>query len=380
MKEYSEIFLERLKEKEEHQNKSQYENKNLQKNNLNSLNEKNINFNTIERIIKFNKSKTNDKGMNFRNIPEWQINNIKNEIEKNNNINDSVNINKINNENDLLIQRPNVSLNNNQNNINDSYNNSNILKKNNLNDNNKRYKNNFDNINQKKEILYNFGYKKQDRLEPLKLSLIEDTIKEQEMEYHRQKLEIENLKKKFEDLYLNDKEKRNNKYTISKENTISKKAHSTLETNYYEYLSKVVEEELNLTKNQMNILDKEANLLYNKYNKNIKEKNNLLKHNNYLRNNKFLSNVGNKIIIKNNNSNNKYKINTNKEISVPIPLLMSCMVNQDKRNINLQKYYNHQRIKFFSPIKNNKINFFQDYNRNNINFIAIQKKLLYSKN
>ena len=99
-----------------------------------------------------------------------------------------------------------------------------------------------------------------------------------------------------------------------------------------------------------------------------------------MRNNKFLSNVGNKIIIKNNNSNNKYKINTNKEISVPIPLLMSCMVNQDKRNINLQKYYNHQRIKFFSPIKNNKINFFQDYNRNNINFIAIQKKLLYSKN
>ena len=296
MKEYSEIFLERLKEKEEHQNKSQYENKNLQKNNLNSLNEKNINFNTIERIIKFNKSKTNDKGMNFRNIPEWQINNIKNEIEKNNNINDSVNINKINNENDLLIQRPNVSLNNNQNNINDSYNNSNILKKNNLNDNNKRYKNNFDNINQKKEILYNFGYKKQDRLEPLKLSLIEDTIKEQEMEYHRQKLEIENLKKKFEDLYLNDKEKRNNKYTISKENTISKKAHSTLETNYYEYLSKVVEEELNLTKNQMNILDKEANLLYNKYNKNLKEKSKLIKDNNFSRNNRFLSKFGKKII------------------------------------------------------------------------------------
>ena len=372
MKGYSEIFLEKMKEKEEYKNKNQYEN--LKKSNLNSLYENNINQNVKDNIIKLNKSKINDNAINFRNFPERQINRVKDEFKIINNFKDSDNINKNNNENDLLIKRPTVSLINKQNNINDSYNNSNIyLKKNNLNDNNKRYNNIFDNIDPNKEILYNFGYKKQDRLEPLKLSLIEDSIKEQEMEYQRQKMEIENLKKKFEELYLNESEKRRNKCTVSKTSTISKKTHSSLETNNYEHLSKIVEEELNLTKNQMNILDKEANLLYNKYNKHLKEKCKLIKYNDYSRNNRFLSKLGKKIIIKNDYSNNKYKINTNKEISVPIPLLMSCMVNQDKRNINLQKYYNHQRIKFFSPIKNNKINFFQDYNRNNIKVKRMQK-------
>ena len=372
MKGYSEIFLEKMKEKEEYKNKNQYEN--LKKSNLNSLYENNINQNVKDNIIKLNKSKINDNAINFRNFPERQINRVKDEFKIINNFKDSDGVDKNNNENDLLIKRPTVSLINKQNNINDSYNNSNIyLKKNNLNDNNKRYNNIFDNIDPNKEILYNFGYKKQDRLEPLKLSLIEDSIKEQELEYQRQKMEIENLKKKFEELYLNESEKRRNKCTVSKTSTISKKTHSSLETNNYEHLSKIVEEELNLTKNQMNILDKEANLLYNKYNKHLKEKCKLIKYNDYSRNNRFLSKLGKKIIIKNDYSNNKYKINTNKEISVPIPLLMSCMGNQDKRNINLKKYYNHQKLNFFSPNVNNRINFFQDFNKNNINGRRFQK-------
>ena len=39
--------------------------------------------------------------------------------------------------------------------------------------NNKHY---FDNKDSNKEIIYNFGYKKEERLEPLKLSLIKDTL------------------------------------------------------------------------------------------------------------------------------------------------------------------------------------------------------------
>lgn len=363
MKGYSEIFLEKLKEKEEYQNINQYETENFKNINNNLLHENNINQNSIDNIIKFNKSKSNDNENNFRKFPEWHINNVKHTTKKINKIDNSNNFNIINNDNDniLLIQKPNISLINNQNN-NNSYINSNIyIKKNKLSNNNKRYSKIIDNINPNKEILYNFGYKKQDRIEPLKLSLIEDSIKEQEMEYQRQKMEIENLKKKFEKVYLNDSEKKHNKCTICKTNTLSKKRNSCLETNNYEYLSKVVEEELNLTKKQMNILENEANLLYNKYKKNQKEISKL-KDNNNSRNNKFLLKLGKTIIVKENYSNNKYKINKNKKISVPIPLLMSCMVNQDKKNISLKKYYIHQRINFFSPNFSNRVNFFQNFN------------------
>ena len=294
-----------------------------------------------------------------------------------NNLIDNSNINV------TLIQKPMVSyINNNLNNdfsndnINDINNDNNNIYKNSYNylkrysldDNNETFKNISDKINSQKEIIYNFGYEKNERLEPLKLCLIEDTINEHEQEYQKLKKERENLKKKFEELYYKDSEKINNNNYIGK-NKKSKKNNLNLDTNNnYEYLSRAVEQELNLTNKQMNLLDKEANIKYNQHKNYLKEKNKLLNKNNYQRDNKIFSNQGMNIIKKNKYDNNKNKLNTNKkEIKVPIPLLMSCMLGENKKNNIKPKFsFEYQKQNYFSPMAKKGFNFFLNYNGNYI--------------
>ena len=352
MKGYSDIFKEKIKEKEV-KNKNQFESNNFIYSNYQK--DKLINQGSIHKYNKF--KKTNCFNNNFMNdLLEWQKSNEENEINDNNlEIN---NYNKKGYEKDSLIQKPSVSfISNNKNN---SYQNSNYnLKKWRISDNNRRLNNIFDNINPEKEIVYNFGYRKQDRLMPLKLNLIEDTIKDKD--YENNKREKENLKKNFEKIYSNDSKKKKN-YFIGEKIAFTKKNNFYIKTNNYEYLSKAVDQELNITKNQMNILDKEADILYNKYKENIKEKSKLIKNGNYSKNNKFFSKQGINIIRKSKCLNNKLKIYNEKEIKIPIPLLISSINNKNKRNLNKNNYC--QRDNYFSPKEKKGIYFFQNFNNN----------------
>ena len=287
----------------------------------------------------------------------------KNEEQNNINYNfDDSNTKNNYNNNIPLIQKPSVSYVSNEN----TYNNpNNYLKRYVLDDKNESLKLISKNINPKKEIVYNFGYKKHERLEPLKLYLIEDTIKEQEQEYQKQKKEKEDLQKKFEELYSKDLSKKNNNYFIRKKNTNSRSNNLMIDTNNnYEYLSKEVEHELNLTNRQMDLLDKEANIQYNQYKNFLKEKNKLLINNNQ-RYNKIFYKQGINIIKKNKFDINKNKLKTNKEIGVPIPLLLSCMFDENKRK-NIKQKYSFEFFKHnnFSPLEKKGFHYFHKINGN----------------
>ena len=192
----------------------------------------------------------------------------------------------------------------------------------------------------------------------MKLNLIEDSIKIQEREYEKKKIEREHLKKQFQKLYSNNFENKNNNYYINK-NKINTKKNENIKTNNSEFLSKIAEKELNITKNQMNILDKESSILYNKYKKNIKIKYELLKRNNHSENKIFLSKQGTNIIKNNKYLNNKFIFNNNKEIRVPT--LLNSFMNKNKRNIEVNKYYKDLS---FSPKAKNVLYFFKNFNDN----------------
>ena len=133
----------------------------------------------------------------------------------------------------------------------------------------------------------------------MKLSLIEDTITIKKDEIKLKNEENEDLKKQKvkinENLYKMRKNKE--KYIISKINSDTK--------NNDEYLSRAVEQELNLTNTQMKNLEKDANKVYNKFKyKSIKK----IIHS---RSNKFLTKQGINIIQKDENFKNE--LNTNKK-------------------------------------------------------------------
>ena len=330
---YSNIYKEKLKQ-----------NKNIPLNNVlkSTKKEKELfvknqnNINHKENIIKFD------------NLSESLV---KNEIYKNSLIkvfhekdNYSSNFNQNNKDDEL---KPTISfINKNINNLNH---NSNIYLKRYYNlEENRRLKNIFDNINPNKEIIYNFGYEKKDRLEPLKLSLIEDSIniKEDEIKLKR-KEKKEDLKKQKEKKNLNfDIKKINND---NKKNKISKI--NLKDKNNDEYLYKAVEQELNLTNSQMNNLAKEANIIYNKF---LKKKNQSLNIN-YSRNNNFLSRQGINIIQK--SENNKFRNG----------------LNYHKQNISISKPLLIKNKNFFSPQVKKDFNFFQKHN----NYDCIKKRKIF---
>ena len=372
----NEELNEKQSEEQNHENQYNYENK-INKNLLSTIDN---NRNQIQQNdMSLNKQIFDNDLLQLKSLQENNDNNIEEESSKDNIINISQDNNDEDEENDIiknnynknnmLDEMPFVSLINSNHNIyNYSNNFSNYYLRRHSLDNSRTLRKFLNNINPNKEIIYNFGYKKKDRLEPLKLNLIKDTIEEQEKEYERKKKEKETLRKQLEDLNSKKSQKKNN---LNSEKNIHTKKYNNLDTNNnYEYLSKLVEQELNLTNKQMNILDKEVNNIYDNYKKSVREKNKMLKANKHSGNNKFLSNRGkyiinkdiNKSIDKNNNNKNK-----NKGINVPIPLLMSCMIENNKRdNMNLNGYYYENQRYFYSPKEKYGFNYLHNYSDNQI--------------
>ena len=115
-----------------------------------------------------------------------------------------------------------------------------------------------------KDIIYNFGYDKKNRIETLDLKLHKDSIEEQEKEYLRRKEEEVNKKKKEIYLQLNNNVINQNNNVINKK---EKKKENNLQLKNFEdkLIFDKVDNELNITLRQMNLLNNEANLAYKKY-------------------------------------------------------------------------------------------------------------------
>ena len=248
--------------------------------------------------------------------------------------------------------------------------------------NNMDIKTSFDIINSHKEIIYNFGYKKEERLEPLKLSLIRDTLTPQKQK-NQNKIREKELSQKKDEIYENIPEKKTN--SINGSNSLNPKINNSINFKKDEYLSKMVEQELNLTNRQMNMLDKEVNIIYNNYKGRINEKNKLLKINEHLKFHKFLSNQ-NIRIIKNNihyfkKNKNKFHVNSKKEIKVPISLLMPYKIDENSNNNYINNYYKNKKQNYFlSPLAQKGFHFFQNINNKYINFNSNNEEKKLTKN
>ena len=143
--------------------------------------------------------------------------------------------------------------------------------------------NNNNNV-EEKDIIYNFGYKKDERIEPLKLSLIKNTIGEYESKKKSIQNKIDNEKNnlkllnKYENKSTNsiaEVQNANNKRNLG-EISSKKNIYKTEEELAYfkekDLFDEIIEEKgLNITQRQMSTLDQETNKLYN-YFKEISKK------------------------------------------------------------------------------------------------------------
>jgi len=227
--------------------------------------------------------------------------------------------------------------------------------------NNKNY---FDNKDSNKEIIYNFGYKKGERLEPLKLSLIKDTLNLQKHRDQNKNREKEVLKN--QDKIKNNHSELNNINVINGKKSLHQKINNSVNHKKDEYLSKMVEQELYVTNSQMNMLDKEVNKIYNNYKNKMKDKNKFLKINEYLRYHRFLSNQDIRIIKNNRNdyekNKNKFHVNSKNDIKLPNKLLMPYKIGENVNN-NSNNYYNNKKQNYIlSPLAQKGIHFFQNIN------------------
>ena len=128
----------------------------------------------------------------------------------------------------------------------------------------------------------------------------------------------------------------------------------------------MVEQELYVTNNQLNILDKEVNKIYNNYKNKMKDKNKFLKINEYLRYHRFLSNQDIRIIKNNRNdykkNKNKFHANSKNDIKLPNKLLMPYKIGENVNN-NSNNYYNNKKQNYIlSPLAQKGIHFFQNIN------------------
>ena len=107
----------------------------------------------------------------------------------------------------------------------------------------------------------------------------------------------------------------------------------------------------------MNILDKDANKLYIKYKKNIKDNNAILKRNINSVNNIFLCKQATNGIKKNKDLNTRFSLKNNKLLITPLPLLMPSK-SENKRSIIFYKYNKNKKDIFFTPKQQKRIAFF----------------------
>lgn len=243
--------------------------------------------------------------------------------------------------------------------------------------NNKNY---FDNNDYNKEIIYNFGYKKEERLEPLKLSLIKDTLNLQKKKDHNKIREKELLKN--QDKIKNNHSELNNINVINGKKSLHQKINNSVNNKKDEYLSKMVEQELYVTNSQMNILDKEVNKIYNNHKNRMNKENKFLKINEHLRFHRFLSNQDIRIIKNNRNDynkkKNKFRVNSKNEIKFLNPLLMPHKIGENNNNNNnTNNYYNNKKQNcILSPLAQKGFHFFQNINNKyNFNNNIEEKKL-----
>ena len=137
--------------------------------------------------------------------------------------------------------------------------------------------NNDNNSIEEKDIIYNFGYKKDERIEPLKLSLIKNTIGEFESKKKSLQNKIDNEKnnlkllKKYENKSTNsiaEVKNVNDNRNLGEISSSKKNIYKTeRELAYFKekdlFDEEIEEKGLNITQRQMSTLDQETNKLYN---------------------------------------------------------------------------------------------------------------------
>lgn len=200
-------------------------------------------------------------------------------------INPNLNKNE-NGNNNILIQDESIK-NENENNIEKTK--DNLGKDNNEENNN--IKNDYSFIEQ--DIIYDFGYNKEERLEPIHLSLIRDTINDDEknIDNFRYQIEKEKYEQSFKENNMQSKNKdknkkgnnlyynRNSEY-LKRKNKILPKTEKEME--YFKekdlFDEELNDDNFNITQKQMNILDKVSNNNYNFLREDLKKRNYELKH------------------------------------------------------------------------------------------------------
>ena len=155
-------------------------------------------------------------------------------------------------------------------------------------------KNNNESKKDVKDIIFKFKYDEKNKIEPMNLNLYKDSIEEQEKEYEKYVEEEYTNKKK----YFFSSEKKPD--LMNKKNlNISVDLKSIIKKYEINHMNKNIDNGFNLTQKQMNLLSKDANILFEKYKNNLRNNNIGFVDNNFkIKNNKI------KGII----SNNKIKI------------------------------------------------------------------------
>ena len=224
---------------------------------------------------------------------------------------------------------------------------------------------------EEKNIIYDFGYSKEERLEPLKLSLNKKQVnyfdtdsesKNKNNENNVYNLTFEKKEEKNENLNIIENEEYKNinaKEEVNKEPRILIVPKSEKEIKYYKekdlFDEEIKENDLDVTKDQMDILENGIDKRYNAYNELSKQKNFEIKHpyleydyykmrykdkfeNNYKRQEKLYNMLQKQKMIINNIMLRKFYINKN-NINTKKLLRNKSSTNNNEQGNNLPKRY-----------------------------------------
>ena len=224
---------------------------------------------------------------------------------------------------------------------------------------------------EEKNIIYDFGYSKEERLEPLKLSLNKKKVnyfdsdsesKDKNNENNVYNLTFEKKEEKNENLNIIENEDYKNinaKEEVNKEPRILIVPKSEKEIKYYKekdlFDEEIKENDLDVTKDQMDILENGIDKRYNAYNELSKQKNFEIKHpyleydyykmrykdkfeNNYKRQEKLYNMLQKQKMIINNIMLRKFYINNN-NINTKKLLRNKSSTNNNEQGNHLPKRY-----------------------------------------
>ena len=224
---------------------------------------------------------------------------------------------------------------------------------------------------EEKNIIYDFGYSKEERLEPLKLSLNKKQVnyfdtdsesKNKNNENNVYNLTFEKKEEKNENLNIIENEEYKNinaKEEVNKEPRILIVPKSEKEIKYYKekdlFDEEIKENDLDVTKDQMDILENGIDKRYNAYNELSKQKNFEIKHpyleydyykmrykdkfeNNYKRQEKLYNMLQKQKMIINNIMLRKFYINNN-NINTKKLLRNKSSINNNEQGNHLPKRY-----------------------------------------